>query len=49
MSRREECDKCKAELAALFGDELPGKSQNNEPLCPTELAEKKLRDMLNGF
>lgn len=42
-------DKAKAELAALFGDEIPEKTQDNTSLSPTELADKKLRDMLNGF
>jgi hypothetical protein len=41
--------KAKAELAALFGDVVPEKNQDNESLSPTELAEKKLREMLNGF
>jgi hypothetical protein len=41
--------KAKAELAALFGDVVPEKNQDDESLSPTELAEKKLREMLNGF
>jgi hypothetical protein len=41
--------KAKAELAALFGDIVPEKNQDDESLSPTELAEKKLREMLNGF
>ncbi|WP_232787985.1 hypothetical protein [Paraglaciecola sp. MB-3u-78] len=40
--------KAKAELAALFGDEVPEKSQDDESLSPAELAEKKLREMLGG-
>jgi hypothetical protein len=46
---KQKSDKAMAELAALFGDELPEKSQDDESLSPAELAEKKLRDMLNGF
>jgi hypothetical protein len=42
-------DKAKADLAALFGDEVPEKSQYDDSLSPAELADKKLRDMLNGF
>lgn len=41
--------KAKAEFAALFGDELPEKNLDEELLSPAELADKKLRDMLNGF
>lgn len=39
----------RAELAALFGDEVPAKEHNDQSLSAAELAEKKLRDMLNGF
>ncbi|WP_252732102.1 hypothetical protein [Paraglaciecola arctica] len=39
----------KADLAALFGDELPEATQQDESLSPSELADKKLRDMLNGL
>ncbi|WJG10055.1 hypothetical protein [Aliiglaciecola sp. LCG003] len=39
----------KAQLAALFGEELaPKLTDNAESLTPTELAEKKLREMLGG-
>lgn len=41
--------KAKAELAALFGDEVPEKTQDDGSLSATELADKKLRDMLKGF
>ncbi|WP_339724515.1 hypothetical protein [uncultured Paraglaciecola sp.] len=41
--------KAKADLAALFGDELPVKTPEDESLSPAELADKKLRDMLNGL
>lgn len=41
--------KAKADLAALFGDELPETTQQDESLSPSELADKKLRDMLNGL
>lgn len=43
--------KAKAQLAALFGDEVDdsNSSDADEPeLTPAELAEKKLRDMLNN-
>jgi len=46
---KQKSDKAKAELAALFGDELPEKNQDDESLSPVELADKKLREMLNGF
>ncbi len=38
----------KAQLAALFGDELTEDNKNAENLTPSELAEKKLRQMLNN-
>jgi hypothetical protein len=46
---KQKADNAKAELAALFGDELPEKSLVDESLSPSELADKKLREMLNGF
>jgi hypothetical protein len=49
MADNQKAAKAKAELAALFGDVVPEKNQDDEPLSPTELAEKKLREMLNGF
>ena len=48
-SSQNKSDLAKAELAALFGDDLPEKNQDIEALSPAEQAEKKLRDMLNGF
>jgi len=48
-SNQTKSDIAKAEFAALFGDEVPEKSQDNEALSPAEKAEKKLRDMLNGI
>lgn len=39
----------KADFAALFGDEVPEKNQTDESLSAAELADKKLRDMLNGL
>ncbi|WP_299084105.1 hypothetical protein [uncultured Paraglaciecola sp.] len=41
-------DLAKSKLAALFGDELPQQNLDTEPLSAAELAEKKLRDMLNN-
>jgi hypothetical protein len=46
---KHKADKAKADLAALFGDDEPEKSQDDETLSPAELADKKLRDMLNGM
>ncbi|WP_039988439.1 hypothetical protein [Paraglaciecola arctica] len=46
---KQKADNAKAELAALFGDQLPEKSLVDESLSPAELADKKLREMLNGF
>lgn len=48
-SNKQKSELAKAELAALFGDELPQENKDDEFLSPAELAEKKLRDMLNGF
>jgi hypothetical protein len=47
----DKAEQAKAKLAALFGDPLPETNSNDEQLSPTELAEKKLRDLLNqsGF
>lgn len=42
-------EQAKADFAALFGGEIPEKNQDDNSLSATELAEKKLRDMLNGF
>lgn len=38
----------KAQLAALFGDPIPEDITADAALTPAELAEKKLREMLNG-
>ena len=38
----------KAQLAALFGDPVPTEEPKDENLSPAELAEKKLRELLNG-
>ncbi|MGS2720734.1 hypothetical protein [Paraglaciecola aestuariivivens] len=38
----------KAELAALFGDEVPQAEPDNQDLTAAELAEKKLKEMLNN-
>jgi hypothetical protein len=44
-------EQAKAKLAALFGDPFPETTSSDEPLSPSELAEKKLRDLLSqsGF
>jgi hypothetical protein len=42
-------EQAKADFAALFGDEIPEQNQEDKLLSPAELAEKKMRDMLNGF
>ena len=41
-------DSAKAQLAALFGDPIPQEDTSNQGLSPAELAEKKLREMLNS-
>lgn len=38
----------KAQLAELFGDEIPDEEPIDKSLTPAELAEKKLRELLNG-
>ena len=38
----------KAQLAALFGDPVPTEAPIDENLSPAELAEKKLRELLNS-
>jgi hypothetical protein len=49
LSNQNKSELAKAQLAALFGDDIPEKSQNDKSLSTVELAEKKLRDMLNGL
>lgn len=41
-------EKAKAQLAELFGDPIIEQTSSDESLSPGELAEKKLREMLNG-
>lgn len=38
----------KAQLAELFGDPIPKEDTTEQELSPAELAEKKLRELLNG-
>jgi len=38
----------KAQLAELFGDPIPEDDTSDLGLTPAELAEKKLRELLNG-
>ena len=44
-------EQAKAKLAALFGDPSPEATSSDEQLSSSELAEKKLRGLLNqsGF
>ncbi|MEP1447377.1 MAG: hypothetical protein ABJK37_14835 [Paraglaciecola sp.] len=46
---KQKAAQAKANLAALFGDDLIEAKQQDESLSPSELADKKLRDMLNGL
>jgi hypothetical protein len=46
---KQKSDRAKADFAALFGDDVPEQSQSDESLSPSELADKKLRDMLDGL
>lgn len=41
-------ESAKAQLADLFGDPVPTVAPNNQGLTPAELAEKKLRELLNS-
>lgn len=45
---QQKSDDAKAKLAALFGDPEPEKANPEEQLTPAQLAEKKLRAMLNS-
>ena len=48
-SNQTKSDLAKAQLAALFGDVIEDNRHNDTSLSATELAEKKLRDMLNNL
>ena len=45
---KQKSDKAKSQLAELFGDPIPEDDHSDLGLTPAQLAEKKLRELLNG-